>query len=146
MTTNENDEVIAAGAFGDSPKEVPLRAGQNGPQIGTATVSPDGSFTAVVNQFPGAGEGVKVEMAGRTLLDQNPPYRVHLASERLIWEEKALHTPGIVHALTGPDAGLPAEMERWEAWHLAYVQKLATELQYTATTAASIMARRDGAL
>lgn len=121
MTTNENDETPAAG------------------------IGPDRQAWKERNFAQLYGEGVKVEMAGRTLFDRSP-YRAHMTAERLIWEEKALHTPGIVHALTGPDAGLPAEMERWESWHLDYVQKLATELQYTATTAASIMARRDGAL
>lgn len=42
------NEVIAPGAFGDQPVTVPLRFGQNGPVIGTATVSPDGQMTADV--------------------------------------------------------------------------------------------------
>jgi hypothetical protein len=85
--------------------------------------------------------GVRVEIAGRTLLDQGR------AAERARWTEKAQHIPGLVHRqLTGPEAGMPAEIERWESWHLAYVQKLANELQYLATTAASTIARRDGAL
>jgi hypothetical protein len=60
-----------------------------------------------------------VEIAGRTLLDQGR------AAERARWTEKAQHIPGLVHQLTGPEAGMPAEIERWESWHLAYVQKLA---------------------
>jgi hypothetical protein len=83
---------------------------------------------------------VTVQIAGRTLLDQGR------AAERARWTEKAQHIPGLVHQLTGPEAGMPAEIERWESWHLAYVQMLATELQYLATTAASTIARRDGAL
>jgi hypothetical protein len=41
-------EIIAPGAFGDEPKTVPLRAGQGGPIIGTATVNPDGSITTKI--------------------------------------------------------------------------------------------------
>jgi hypothetical protein len=41
-------EIIAPGAFGDEPKTVPLRFGQGGPIIGTATVNPDGTVTAAV--------------------------------------------------------------------------------------------------
>jgi hypothetical protein len=142
MTTNQNDEgqydeVIAPGAFGDAPKDVPFRQGQNGPVIGVATVRPDGSFTARMNQRP---DGVRVEIAGRALLDQGRD------AERARWTEKAQHIPGLVHQLTGPEAGMPAEIERWESWHLTYVQQLASELQYLATTAASTIARRDGAL
>lgn len=114
MTTNQNDEGPRAGSDRQAWKEADFAQHY--------------------------GEGVKVEMGGRTL------YAGPVTGERVAWELKAIHTPSVVHSLTGPDAGLPAEMERWESWHLAYVQKLATELQYTATTAASIIARRDGAL
>lgn len=41
-------DVIAGGAFGDQPVTVPLRAGQNGPVIGTATVHPDGTATLAI--------------------------------------------------------------------------------------------------
>jgi hypothetical protein len=122
MTTNESDDTPPAGM----PAGAALRQ---------ALVS------------GGQAAGVRVEMAKRTLLDQTrAPYNAHVIAEKAIWAEKTKHIPGLVHQLTGPDSGLPAEIERWESWHLAYVQKLAEELGYLATTAASTIARRDGAL
>lgn len=58
----EYNEVIAAGAFGDTPKDVPLRFGQGGPVIGTATVHPDGTVTAEVNTAATSGKPIVVEV------------------------------------------------------------------------------------
>lgn len=82
----------------------------------------------------------RVEMGGRVLLDQATD------AERATWTERLEHIPGKVYDLTGPEAGFPAEIERWESWHLAYVEKLAYELQQLAETAKRVIARRDGAL
>lgn len=82
----------------------------------------------------------RVEMAGRVLLDQARN------ADRSMWTERLDHIPGKVYDLTGPEAGFPAEIERWESWHLAYVEKLAYELQQLAETAKRVIARRDGAL
>ena len=87
------------------------------------------------------GEGVTVMMAGRVVHNTDFLRKAH---ERDVWAEKLKHIPSLVHHLTGPDSGIPAEMERWESWHLEYVTKLAEDLTYLATTAASIIARRDG--
>jgi hypothetical protein len=69
-----DDEVIAPGAFGDTPKTVPLRLGQDGPVIGEATVNPDGTVTAVVmsTEHLGTDEQKAVYLGGRTSFVPTP--------------------------------------------------------------------------
>lgn len=64
VSENEGEyhEVIAPGAFGDTPKAVPLRFGQGGLVIGSATVHPDGTVTVEVNTATTSAKPIMVEI------------------------------------------------------------------------------------
>lgn len=52
LARNSSPVVIAPGAFGDTPKTVPLTMGVGGETIGTATFKPDGTIDAQIDSNP----------------------------------------------------------------------------------------------